>query len=53
MFLSPDRRPDFKPVPAATNHQLDDDWPDYARAVRTVEREQYRVETFTKDRRAA
>jgi predicted choloylglycine hydrolase len=42
--LSPDRRPEFKQVPAATNHQREDDWPDYARAVRTVEREQYVLE---------
>lgn len=42
--LIPDRRPDFKQVPAATNRQREDDGPDYARAVRTVEREQYVLE---------
>jgi predicted choloylglycine hydrolase len=42
--LSPDRPPEFKQVPAATNHQREDDWPDYARAVRTFEREQYVLE---------
>jgi predicted choloylglycine hydrolase len=42
--LSPDRKPEFKDVPAATNHQREDDWPEYARAVRTLEREQYVLE---------
>jgi predicted choloylglycine hydrolase len=42
--LSPDREPDFSAVPAATNHQREDDWPDYARAVRTFERERYLLE---------
>jgi predicted choloylglycine hydrolase len=39
--LSPDRDPVIGNVPAATNHQREDDWPDYARAVRTFERERY------------
>ena len=42
--LSPDREPEFSDVPAATNHQREDDWPDYARAVRTFERERYLLE---------
>jgi hypothetical protein len=42
--LSPDRKPEFSAVPAATNHQREDDWPDYARAVRTFERERYVLE---------
>jgi predicted choloylglycine hydrolase len=42
--LSPDREPDFSDVPAATNHQREDDWPEYARAVRTFERERYVLE---------
>lgn len=42
--LSPDRDPQFSGVPAATNHQREDDWPDYARAVRTFERERYVLE---------
>jgi predicted choloylglycine hydrolase len=46
--LSPDRRPGFKQVPAATNHQRQDDWPDYARAVRTVERKQYVLELLNR-----
>ena len=42
--LAPDREPEFSDVPAATNHQREDDWPDYARAVRTFERERYLLE---------
>lgn len=42
--LSPDRRPEFSEIPAATNHQRVDDWPEYARAVRTFERERYVLE---------
>ncbi len=42
--LSPDREPEFGAVPAATNHQRENDWPDYARAVRTFERERYVLE---------
>ena len=42
--LSPDREPAFSDVPAATNHQRKDDWPDYARATRTFERERYVLE---------
>ena len=43
-FLSPDREPEFREVAVATNHQRHDDWPEYARAVRTLERERYLVE---------
>ncbi len=42
--LSPDREAEFRDVPAATNHQRKDDWPEYARAVRTFEREQLVLE---------
>jgi predicted choloylglycine hydrolase len=42
--LSPDREPDFREVPAATNHQRCDDWPEYAEAVRTFERERVVLE---------
>jgi predicted choloylglycine hydrolase len=42
--LGPDRDPEFEAVPAATNHQRRDDWPEYARAVRTFERERYVLE---------
>ncbi len=29
--VGPDREPEFRDVPAATNHQAPDDWPEYAR----------------------
>ena len=38
-YLGPDRRPEFNPQPATTNHQGRVEWPEYARAIRTVERE--------------
>lgn len=40
-YLAPDRAPCFASTPVATNHQDIIDWPEYARAVRTVEREQH------------
>jgi predicted choloylglycine hydrolase len=39
-YLSPDREPIFRPFPAATNHQGIVEWPEQARATRTIEREQ-------------
>lgn len=38
-YLSPDREPIFRTVPVATNHQGIVDWPEQARATRTIERE--------------
>jgi predicted choloylglycine hydrolase len=38
-YLGPDREPRFRDRPATTNHQDRDDWPEYAHAVRSVERE--------------
>jgi predicted choloylglycine hydrolase len=38
-YLSPDREPIFRAFPAATNHQGIVDWPEQARATRTIERE--------------
>jgi predicted choloylglycine hydrolase len=40
-YLAPDRAARFASTPATTNHQGAIDWPEYARAVRTVEREQH------------
>ncbi len=37
--LGPDREPEVLTVPVATNHQRRDDWPAYAAAVETFERE--------------
>lgn len=39
-YLSPDREPIFRQFPAATNHQGIVEWPEQARATRTIEREQ-------------
>ena len=38
-YLGPDREPRFVDRPATTNHQERDEWPEYARAVRSYERE--------------
>lgn len=38
-YLSPDREPIFRPFPVATNHQGIVEWPEQAKATRTVERE--------------
>jgi predicted choloylglycine hydrolase len=42
--LSPDREPEVLTVPVATNHQHRGDWPAYAAAVQTYERERRLVE---------
>lgn len=39
-YLAPDREPIFRAFPAATNHQGIVEWPEQARATRTIEREQ-------------
>jgi predicted choloylglycine hydrolase len=44
VYLSPDREPVFSRSPAATNHQGFVDWPEQARATRTLEREQHMLE---------
>jgi predicted choloylglycine hydrolase len=38
-YLSPDREPFFREFPVATNHQGIVEWPEQARATRTIERE--------------
>jgi predicted choloylglycine hydrolase len=43
-YLSPDREPIFRTVPAATNHQGIVEWPEQARATRTIERERWILE---------
>jgi predicted choloylglycine hydrolase len=40
-YLSPDREPAFRPFPAATNHQGIVEWPEQAKATRTIERERH------------
>ena len=42
--LSPDREPEVLTVPVATNHQHRGDWPAYAAAVQTYERERRLLE---------
>ena len=39
-YLSPDREPIFREFPVATNHQGIVEWPEQAKATRTIEREQ-------------
>jgi predicted choloylglycine hydrolase len=39
-YVGPGRTPEFRAVAATTNHQGKVEWPEYARAIRTVEREQ-------------
>jgi predicted choloylglycine hydrolase len=43
-YLSPDREPVFSRSPVATNHQGFVEWPEQARATRTLEREQHMLE---------
>jgi predicted choloylglycine hydrolase len=38
-YVGPDRTPEFSRYPATTNHQGRVEWPEYARAIRSVERE--------------
>ena len=38
-YVGPGRAPEFHAVAATTNHQGSVEWPEYARAIRTVERE--------------
>jgi predicted choloylglycine hydrolase len=38
-YVSPDREPIFRAFPAATNHQGMVEWPEQAKATRTIERE--------------
>ena len=38
-YVGPDRPAEFRSVAATTNHQGKVEWPEYAQAIRTVERE--------------
>ena len=49
-YLSPDREPFFRSVPAATNHQGMVEWPEQARATRTIERERCIVDLLARSR---
>lgn len=48
-YLAPDRAARFASTPATTNHQGTIDWPEYAHAVRTVEREQHLLALLAND----
>ena len=48
-YLSPDREPIFRSFPAATNHQGIVEWPEQAKATRTIEREQCIVRALEAD----
>jgi predicted choloylglycine hydrolase len=48
-YLSPDREPIFRAFPAATNHQGIVEWPEQAKATRTIERERRIVELLEDD----
>jgi predicted choloylglycine hydrolase len=48
-YLSPDREPIFRSFPAATNHQGIVEWPEQAKATRTIERERRIVELLADD----
>jgi predicted choloylglycine hydrolase len=54
-YVGPGRPPEFHTVAAATNHQGRVEWPEYVRAIRSVEREQRVLEllgdrTMTRER---
>jgi predicted choloylglycine hydrolase len=49
-YLAPDREPIMRPFPVATNHQGIVEWPEQARATRTIEREQRLVELLEDER---
>jgi predicted choloylglycine hydrolase len=48
-YVGPDRPVRFVDTPATTNHQGEIEWPEYARAIRTEEREQCVLELLADD----
>ena len=52
-YLSPDREPIFRSFPAATNHQGIVEWPEQAKATRTIEREQCILRALEDERQTA
>jgi predicted choloylglycine hydrolase len=48
-YLAPDREPVFRSVPAATNHQGVVEWPEQAKATRTIERERHILDLLERD----
>jgi predicted choloylglycine hydrolase len=53
IHLSPDRKSEVLNVPAAANHQRRDDWPQYALAVDTFEREHHVLELLRRPKMTA
>jgi predicted choloylglycine hydrolase len=49
-YVGPGREPRFVDTPATTNHQGKVEWPEYAEAIRSVEREQCVLELLQEDR---
>jgi predicted choloylglycine hydrolase len=49
-YVGPGRPPQLRHIAATTNHQGEVEWPEYARAVRSVEREQRVLELLDDDR---
>ena len=49
-YVGPGREPRFVDTPATTNHQGEVEWPEYAEAIRSVEREQCVLELLAEDR---
>ena len=47
-FVAPDRRPGYRSLPVATNHQGDVEWIEHASFTRTIERER-RIEAMLRD----
>ena len=52
-YLSPDREPIFRSFTAATNHQGIVEWPEQAKATRTIEREQCILRALEDERQTA
>ena len=51
-YVGPGREPRFVDTPATTNHQGEVEWPEYAEAIRSVERERCVLGLLDEDRRA-
>ena len=49
-YVGPGREPRFVDTPATTNHQGEVEWPEYAEAIRSVEREQCVLQRLGEDR---
>jgi predicted choloylglycine hydrolase len=50
VYVGPGREPEFVDTAATTNHQGEVEWPEYAEAIRSVERERCVLELLSEDR---